>query len=154
MTQAVQEADPVGTDPPEAPQPQKEPAGDQKRKKPFFILYLDGPEYVEEVRRLSIWVEGLLLPVYGSEVTSGSPWCPRWREHPEAIAYLHGLWLAWQDKTSPEANFMGPIEWHLNWLGPTMSALRDPSGPFAGCKPGGHRAKARPSVENDGFLAP
>ncbi|SCG33881.1 DUF4913 domain-containing protein [Micromonospora humi] len=120
---------------------------DEPPRKPFFILYLDGPEYAEELRRLAAWVEGLLLPVYGGEVTSGAPWCPRWWEHPEAIAYLHGLWLAWQERTSPRATPSDPATWHQNHLWPTMSTLRDPAGPFAGCKPGGHRPKDRPWVE-------
>ncbi|MFC0097777.1 DUF4913 domain-containing protein [Micromonospora marina] len=122
---------------------------DKPAPRPFFILYLDGPEYVEELRRLTSWVEGLLLPVYGGEVTSGAPWCPRWWEHPEAIAYLHGLWLAWQERTSPSAAPSDPALWHQNHLWPTMTALRDPNGPFAGCKPGGHRPKERPWVERD-----
>lgn len=122
------------------------------REKPFFILYLTGPEYVEELRRLSMWVERLLLPTYGREVTSGSPWCPRWREHPEAIAYLHALWLAWQEKTGPNANASGPLEWHRDCLGSVMDVLRSPSGAFAACKPGAHRIQERPQVEDDGLL--
>ncbi|MEU1585597.1 DUF4913 domain-containing protein [Micromonospora sp. NPDC005710] len=121
--------------------------------RPFFILYLNGPEYVEELRRLSRWVEQLLLPVYGREVTSASPWCPRWREHPEAIGYLHALWLAWQDKTGPRATMLGPLEWHRDHLRPIMDALGSPDGPFAGCKRGAHRVKERPFVDDDGFLS-
>ncbi|MBQ1027855.1 DUF4913 domain-containing protein [Micromonospora sp. C95] len=120
--------------------------------KPFFILYLDGAEYVEELRRLSMWVEDLLLPVYGGEVSSNSPWCPRWREHPEAIAYLHGLWLAWQERTGAQAQPSDPAMWHQSYLWPTMEALRSPNGPFAGCKPGSHRPKERPEVEEDDYL--
>ncbi|PRY27930.1 DUF4913 domain-containing protein [Pseudosporangium ferrugineum] len=137
MTQALQEAE----------QPEK-----KRPPKAFFIFYLEGEEYVEELRRLAIWVERLLLPVYGGEVTSSSPWCPRWREHPEAIGQLHALWLAWQVKTGPEAEALGPLEWHRDCLGHVMETLRNPSGPFAGCKPGAHRAKERPTIENDGFL--
>ncbi|RUL92134.1 DUF4913 domain-containing protein [Verrucosispora sp. FIM060022] len=117
--------------------------------KPFFILYLDAAEYEEELRRLSYWVENLLLPVYGGEVSSSSPWCPRWWEHPEAIAYLHGLWLAWQERTGPQANGSDPATWHQSHLWPTMDALRSPNGPFAGCKPGSHRSKERPQVDGD-----
>ncbi|RIV40380.1 DUF4913 domain-containing protein [Micromonospora radicis] len=131
-------------------QPESEPDDDAG---PFFILYLEGPEYVEELRRLSFWVEGLLLPVYGGEVSSSSPWCPRWREHPEAIAYLHGLWLAWQERTGADAQASDPAHWHQNYLWPTMDMLRSPNGPFAGCKPGLHRPKERPTVEQDSFLA-
>jgi hypothetical protein len=127
-----------------------EPATDAQ---PFFILYLDGHEYVEEMRRLSFWVENLLIPVYGAEVTSGSPWCPRWREHPEAVAYLHGLWLAWQERTGAQAQRSDPATWHQSYLWPTIDKLRDPGGPFAGCKAGSHRPKERPVVEPDDFLS-
>jgi hypothetical protein len=126
---------------------------DEGVRKAFFIFYLEGEEYVEELRRLSAWVERLLLPVYGGEVTSAAPWCPRWREHAEAVGYLHSLWLAWQEKTGPAADVLGPLEWHRDCLGHVMETLRDPSGPFAGCKPGSHRAKERPAIENDGFLS-
>ncbi|WP_433533067.1 DUF4913 domain-containing protein [Micromonospora sp. CA-263727] len=122
---------------------------DAEEARPFFILYLYGEEYVEELRRLSSWVEDLLLPVYGGEVSSSSPWCPRWREHPEAIAYLHGLWLAWQERTGPKAQASDPATWHQSYLWPTMEALRSANGPFAGCKPGLHRPKDRPEVEAD-----
>jgi hypothetical protein len=111
---------------------------------PPFILYLDGQDYADEMRQLAVWVSDLLLPVYGREVTSQLPWCPRWWEHLEAIARLHGLWLAWQEHTDPAAGATGPALWHRDHLGPVMSELRSPSGPFAGCKAGGHRAKAAP----------
>lgn len=62
---------------------------------PKFILYLEAPEYGRTLRQLTLWVHHVLLPVYGREVTSMSLWCSRWWEHPEAVAQLHGLWLAW-----------------------------------------------------------
>jgi hypothetical protein len=114
---------------------------------PLFVLYLEGEAYAEEMRRLATWVEALLLPVYGREVRSSSPWCPRWWEHLEAVARLHALWLAWQELTDPAAGASGPAVWHRDHLGPAMAELRDPSGPFAGCKEGAHRAKAIPAVE-------
>ncbi|MFE1072922.1 DUF4913 domain-containing protein [Streptomyces sp. NPDC058783] len=114
---------------------------------PAFILYLDGEEYAEEMRNLALWVSDLLLPVYGREVTSAQPWCPRWWEHLEAVARLHALWLAWQEYTDPEAGVSGPAVWHRDHLGPVMTELRAPNGLFAGCRPGGHRPKEAPSVE-------
>ncbi|MGW4088102.1 DUF4913 domain-containing protein [Streptomyces sp. NPDC004822] len=96
---------------------------------------------------LIMWVHELLLPVYGRETTSSSPWCPRWWEHIEAVATLHGLWLAWQDLTSSEASLSGPAIWHRDYLHPTLNTLRDPAGPFAGCKPGNHRVKEPPQVD-------
>ncbi|WP_411101369.1 DUF4913 domain-containing protein [Streptomyces sp. cmx-4-9] len=114
---------------------------------PPFILYLDGPEYEEELQLLVTWVHALLLPVYGRETTSSAPWCPRWWEHLEAVARLHGLWLAWQELTDPAAGPSGPALWHRDHLGAVLGELRSPSGPFAGCKEGSHRAKTAPVVE-------
>lgn len=121
--------------------PQESPAS------PRFILYLDAPAFAESLRELSLWTHHVLLPVYGREVTSAEPWCSRWWEHQEAIAQLHGLWLAWVELTGPGSGMCGPANWHRDYLGPVMSALRDPSGIFAGCKPGAHRPKAAPPVD-------
>ncbi|MGV9312077.1 DUF4913 domain-containing protein [Streptomyces sp. NPDC003691] len=99
----------------------------------IFILALAGTAYEEELKALGIWVERLLLPVYGREITTGRPWCFEWREHPEAIARLHGLWLAWQQFTDTEAGLAGPATWHRDHLDPTWLQLRAPDGPFGAC---------------------
>ncbi|MEY2242504.1 DUF4913 domain-containing protein [Streptomyces sp. BF23-18] len=122
--------------------------GHKSAAAPPFILCLDGPEYTEEMSRLAVWVSDLLVPVYGREVTSQQPWCPRWWEHPEAVARLHGLWLAWQEHTDPAAGASGPAVWHRDHLGAVLSELRSPSGPFAGCKGESHRPKTPPAVES------
>ncbi len=114
---------------------------------PLFILYMEGAEYAETLRRLTLWTHHVLLPVYGREVTSTAPWCGRWWEHGEAVAQLHGLWLAWQELTGPDAGACGPANWHRDYLLPVLGSLRDPSGPFSGCKPGSHRSKEAPTVE-------
>jgi hypothetical protein len=121
--------------------------GQEQPAAPPFILYLDGEQYDEEMRSLAVWVSDLLLPVYGREVTSSQPWCPRWWEHLEAVARLHALWLAWQELTDPAAGASGPAVWHRDHLGPVLAELRSPTGPFAGCKEGSHRAKVAPVVE-------
>jgi hypothetical protein len=118
-----------------------------ERQKPPFILYLEGEEHAEALRGLAIWVRYLLIPVYGRETTSTAPWCSRWWEHQEAVAQLYGLWMAWQELTSAEAGTTGPAIWHRDHLGHVMASLRDPSGPFAGCKPGAHRAKEAPLTD-------
>lgn len=98
-----------------------------------FILALDGDAYTTELRALTAWVDHLLLPVYGREISSARPWCPRWQEHPEAVARLHGLWLAWQQLTDVEAGLAGPSTWHRDHLDHVMAQLRSPDGPFAAC---------------------
>ncbi|MDT0406747.1 MULTISPECIES: DUF4913 domain-containing protein [Streptomyces] len=114
---------------------------------PLFILYFEGQRYVEELRGLTLWAHHVLLPVYGREVTSSAPWCSRWWEHQEAVAQLHGLWLAWLELTGTGSGPSGPANWHRDYLLPVMASLRDPSGPFAGCKPGAHRGKQPPPVD-------
>ena len=98
-----------------------------------FILALDGVAYAKELTALSAWVHHLVLPVYGREITASRPWCPRWTEHPEAVARLHGLWLAWQQLTDIEAGPTGPATWHRDHLDPTLFQLRSPDGPFGAC---------------------
>ncbi len=114
---------------------------------PHFILYMDGPAYTDTLRQLTLWAHHVLLPVYGREITSSAPWCSRWWDHPEAVAQFHGLWLAWAELTGPGSGLCGPANWHRDYLGPVMGVLRDPMGPFAGCKPGAHRAKDVPPVD-------
>lgn len=113
---------------------------------PQFILYQSGDEFADSLDRLAFWVRHLLIAVYGREVTSTAPWCPEWWRHPEAVAHLHGLFLAWESMTGVGSDAIGPAIWHRDYLGPTMTALRDPSGPFAGCKVGAHRDKQPPTI--------
>jgi hypothetical protein len=141
MTSTAETPAPTIESPPET---QTESPRDQRSN---FILYLDGLEYHEEFTQLSLWVRNLLMPVYGREITSNAPWCSCWWEHPEALAQLHGLWMAWQELTRSAAGRTGPATWHRDFLTVTMSALRDPSGPFAGCKPGAHRPKESPPID-------
>ena len=119
------------------PDPFVEPEG------PRFILYFDGAAYEQELEQLAVWVEELLIPVYGREVSSTAMWCPRWWAHPEAVARLHALYLAWMVLTGEGSELYGPAMWHRDYLDPTMAALRSPDGPFAGCTSLGERPKHR-----------
>ncbi|MFF6877388.1 MULTISPECIES: DUF4913 domain-containing protein [unclassified Streptomyces] len=132
---------------PESDSREPAPPGPPPLPAPSFILYFQGPQYVDALRQLTLWAHNVLLPVYGREVTSSAPWCSRWWEHPEAVAQLHGLWLAWMELTGPGSGPSGPANWHRDYLLPVMASLRDPSGPFAGCKPGAHRGKETPPVD-------
>lgn len=98
-----------------------------------FILAMDGAEYAAELAALSNWVAHVLLPIYGREISSTRPWCSHWYEHQEAVARLHGLWLAWQQLTDAEAGLTGPATWHRDHLDYALLQLRSPDGPFAAC---------------------
>ncbi|NDU76252.1 DUF4913 domain-containing protein, partial [Actinomadura sp. DSM 109109] len=110
------------------------PVDDERPLVPPFLLYLDGPEHTLELETLATWVNGLLVPVYVNQVSPLRPWCSRWWEHPEAIARLHALWLAWQSLTdAPSCGHTGPGDWHRDHLNPALARLRAPDGPFAAC---------------------
>ncbi|TDC72617.1 DUF4913 domain-containing protein [Streptomyces hainanensis] len=89
--------------------------------------------YSMELGGLTTWVNEVLLPTYGREVSTQAPWCPWWPEHPEAVARLHGLWMAWKQHIAPDAGPSGPAVWHRDFLDHTMTQLRSPSGPFGAC---------------------
>ncbi|MGQ4410468.1 DUF4913 domain-containing protein, partial [[Kitasatospora] papulosa] len=107
-----------------------------------------------ELAALSDWVNYLFLPVYGREISTSRPWCAHWHEHPEAVARLHALWLAWQQFTDTEAGLSGPSTWHRDHLDQTLVHLRAPDGPFAACTTSpnrpNHRVLANPAPERTG----
>ncbi|MFJ3713041.1 DUF4913 domain-containing protein [Streptomyces sp. NPDC090053] len=116
-----------------------------------FILALGGEAYAIEIAALSDWVNYLFLPVYGREISTSRPWCEQWHEHPEAVARLHALWLAWQQLTDAEAGLSGPSTWHRDHLDQTLAHLRAPDGPFAACTTSAtrpnHRVLATPAPQ-------
>ncbi|WP_186781583.1 MULTISPECIES: DUF4913 domain-containing protein [unclassified Streptomyces] len=122
-----------------------------------FILALGGKAYAAELAALSDWVNYLLLPVYGREISTARPWCAQWHEHPEAVARLHALWLAWQQYTDAEAGLSGPSTWHRDHLDHTLVHLRAPDGPFAACTTSAnrpnHRVLTTPAPEQAGVSA-
>ncbi|MFQ6197747.1 DUF4913 domain-containing protein [Streptomyces sp. NPDC000405] len=111
--------------------------GGGKREKPPIpplILRLDETTYDAELTALGVWVRYVLAECYLTEVSSSAPWCQQWYEHPQAVARLHALWLAWQELTTPETGgYTGPSSWHRDHLDPCIANLRSPSGPFAAC---------------------
>jgi hypothetical protein len=119
-----------------------------------FILALGGEAYATELAALADWVHYLLLPVYGREISTTRPWCAKWYEHPEAVARLHALWLAWQQLTDSEAGLSGPSTWHRDHLDQAMVHLRAPDGPFAACTTSPtrptHRVLATPAPSTSG----
>ncbi|MFI5662281.1 DUF4913 domain-containing protein [Streptomyces sp. NPDC051684] len=136
-----------------------EAAGGKKADRPasVFILALGGEAYAVELAALSDWVNYLFLPVYGREISTSRPWCAQWREHPEAVARLHALWLAWQQFTDTEAGLSGPSTWHRDHLDQTLAHLRAPDGPFAACTTSptrpNHRVLATPAPGQPGVAA-
>ncbi|WP_129838087.1 DUF4913 domain-containing protein [Streptomyces sp. RFCAC02] len=116
----------VGRRLPSAPVPAAPP-------EPRPILELDGPELDDEIDALTGWVDGFLMPTHGAEVTTASPWCRRWQEHQDVLAWLHALWLAYQQHAEPEAGPAGMLVWHRDFLTHTMAVIRAPGGPLSAC---------------------
>ena len=149
--------DRLGSEPSSAPQPAIDmPAGTNASESDdgpasVFILALDGEAYAVELAALSDWVNYLFLPVYGREISTTRPWCDQWHEHPEAVARLHALWLAWQQFTDVEAGLSGPSIWHRDHLDQALVHLRAPDGPFAACTTSptrpNHRVLTTPAPE-------
>ncbi|MCI0687614.1 MAG: DUF4913 domain-containing protein [Sporichthyaceae bacterium] len=109
------------------------PAGGTSTANPFEQLVRGDPAiHLQALARLDEWVRNVLAPVYrcGEDVGPDPPWCHLWWEHPEAVARLYALWMAWQDLALTSA---GPSHWHRDHLAPALTALRDPRGTFARC---------------------
>lgn len=100
---------------------------------PRPILELDGEEREDELDALSDWVDDFLLPVYGMEVTTAAPWCLQWQEHDDVVAWLHALWLSYQQYKDSEAGLSGLFVWHRDFLTQAMAAIRDPGGSLSAC---------------------
>lgn len=69
---------------------------------PKPILELEGEEYEDEIAALTDWVDDHLMDVYGAEITTAAPWCEQWQEHLDVVAWLHALWMAYQQHKDPE----------------------------------------------------
>ncbi len=100
---------------------------------PRPIMELEGEAYEDELDALSDWVDDYLLPIYGAEVTTASPWCLQWQEHDDVVGWLHALWLAYQQHRDPEAGLAGMFVWHRDFLTHAVAAIRTPGGPLSAC---------------------
>lgn len=100
---------------------------------PRPILELDGEEYEDELDSLSDWVDDFLMPIYGAEVTTATPWCQQWQEHEDVVAWLHALWLSYQQHKDPDAGMAGLFVWHRDFLTHAMTTVRAPGGPLSAC---------------------
>ncbi|WP_063772714.1 DUF4913 domain-containing protein [Streptomyces sp. CT34] len=105
----------------------------QAPPEPRPILELDGEEYEDELDALSDWVDGFLMDTYGAEVTTAAPWCKEWQEHDDVVAWLHALWMAYQQHKDPESGPSGMFVWHRDFLTHGLAHVRAPGGPLSAC---------------------
>ncbi|MFI7102772.1 DUF4913 domain-containing protein [Streptomyces sp. NPDC050161] len=100
---------------------------------PRPILELEGQEYEDELDSLTDWVDDCLMEIYGAEVTTAAPWCAQWQEHDDVVAWLHALWMAYQQHKEPDAGLAGMFVWHRDFLTHAMAVVRAPGGPLSAC---------------------
>jgi hypothetical protein len=110
---------------------------------PLPILELEGEEREDELDALTDWVDDFFLPVYGAEITTAAPWCLQWQEHDVVVAWLHALWLAYQQHKDPEAGLAGLFVWHRDFLTHAIAAIRAPGGPLSACMTSAERPAHR-----------
>jgi hypothetical protein len=74
-----------------------------------------------------------LADLYRREVFDSSErvWCPKWWEHPEAIARLEAMWRALEALRQDPAT--GISVWFRDHADVHMAQLMQPHGPFRGC---------------------
>ena len=96
------------------------------------------------------WVDEWLVRTYLRSCSTIRIWCRGWREHPEAVARLSALWLAWEATAISSSRFAWS-DWWLHHLDPHMAVLMDPAGPFQGCSvTEGHSGHAGLSLGDGG----
>lgn len=120
---------------PDQPQQPNQAKQDQADAPPH-ILTLTGEEYRQALTKLATWVDGYLIPSYiaGRRVSPATPWCPAWWLHPEAVARLEAVWLAFTELADPKSGgYAGRGTWFREHLDIALEQLRSPTGPFARC---------------------
>lgn len=77
------------------------------------------------------FVRGVLAPTYRREVSprGENRWDPEWWRHPEAVARLEALWLAWEALRLEGAT--GMSVWWRDHADHHLAVLMSPVGPFA-----------------------
>lgn len=74
----------------------------------------------------------------------GLRWCPQWQRHPEAVARVTALWLAWEEMGV--SGDSGLSSWWLDHADRHLARLMDGEhGPFGNCSPEhGHASDGPP----------
>ncbi|MGP9017622.1 DUF4913 domain-containing protein [Streptomyces sp. BR1] len=106
----------------------------QAPPEPRPIMELEGDEYEDELDALTDWVDDYLIRIYGAEVTTAAPWCKQWQEHDDVVAWLHALWMAYQQHKDPEAGPSGMFVWHRDFLTHCLAHVRAAGGPLSACQ--------------------
>ncbi|MFC0844720.1 DUF4913 domain-containing protein [Streptomyces noboritoensis] len=110
---------------------------------PKPILELEGEEFEDELAALTDWVDDFLMDTYGAEITTAAPWCEKWQEHLDVVAWLHALWMAYQQHKDPEAGPSGMFVWHRDFLTHAMAHIRAAGGPLSACQTDPERPEHR-----------
>lgn len=92
----------------------------------------DGETFFDDVEQ---WVDEWLLPTYRRHLSRHERvWCRRWREHPEVVHRLTGVWLAWEGSRGADVS-----RWWREDLDYHMGVITSLGGPFRSCGADGDR---------------
>jgi len=91
----------------------------------------DGPAVPWQVQLVQ-WVQLHFAEVEFFTDSTKIRWCPTWWEHPEAVARLKALWLAYQAIDYSE-DFGAVSDWWLHHWDPHRAILFHDKGPFRNC---------------------
>lgn len=80
---------------------------------------------------LATFVHEQLIPAYRRRLSSGRVWCRQWWKHPEAMARLDALWMAFEHLRHDTGT--GMSIWWRDHVDHHMAVLLDPDGPMKGC---------------------
>jgi hypothetical protein len=115
---------------------------EQEEPEPEEPAAEDGPTYPN----LGAFVEDYLAVAYARDIDNRTTyWCPEWWRHPEALARLDALWLAWEHLRYDRA--LGPSIWWRDHADHHMLLLLSGDGPFRRCtRDRGHSLRPLPSL--------
>lgn len=83
------------------------------------------------------WVNSWLLPMWTRPLGHDSlTWCPQWWRHPEAVARLTALWLAWEQLRLEPGTAMSV--WWRDHADHHLPVLLGAQNIFKGCTPERH----------------
>lgn len=91
----------------------------------------DGSSAESAYDNLDSWVEQFFAVTFTRSLGGEWRWCPRWREHPEAVFRLDALWRSYE--TLRREGGMGTAVWLRDHLEHQHGVLLSARGPFALC---------------------
>jgi hypothetical protein len=83
------------------------------------------------------WVKTWLGGIIERRNSNTKRWCPRWFEHPEAVARIWQMYMGYR-QVKDSGNALDFSNWMLDHLDRHIDRLMAADGPFSGCSPTRH----------------